>query len=385
MSATLTDSELLSRLVSFDSTSTHSNLPIADFICDYLERPGVEIVRNFNEDRTKTNLVIRLASAESSRPDEGLLLCGHLDVVPADEPDWRSDPFRLSETESTFVGRGACDMKGFVALAVNLFRQASGQSVRRPLALLFTYDEEPGTLGAQHFAKTWHRPFELPRRCVVGEPTELRAVRMHKGHLRMRVTLHGKTAHTGYPHLGVNAIEPAASVISTLSSLRQRWQKQRVATSVYYPQTPYMSLTISLIRGGTAMNVVPDRCQIDFGVRLLPGMEAGPVVEEVRSALEALRDSVRLEFEVTGLSPPLLLDERADFYRLVCSLVDQSETHAVSYATDGGPLQPLGLECVVFGPGSIEVAHKANEFLPKDQFLSAGKILRQLFHDRRTN
>lgn len=149
----LTDAELLAKLVAFDSTSAHSNLPIADFIRDYLDTPGIEIAAHPNENGSKVNLLIRVGSHDHHDERSGLLLSGHMDVVPALEPDWRSDPFTLTQTDDAYVGRGACDMKGFLAVAINAARRAVERRLRRPLVLLLTYDEELGTLGAQRFVE----------------------------------------------------------------------------------------------------------------------------------------------------------------------------------------------------------------------------------------
>jgi acetylornithine deacetylase len=212
---TLDDSELLRRLVAFDSTSRNSNLPIADFICDYLDRPWIRVRRHPSPDGDRTNLFIAAGPEEAS--GSGLGLSGHMDVVPADEQGWRTDPFTLTQVGNTYTGRGTADMKGFLAVAINQLASLDGKRLHRPLALVLTYDEELGTLGAKHFVETWPEREVLPRALVIGEPSSLRVVRMHKGYLKMRVEFEGTAAHSGYPHLGRNAIEPAARGIVALS------------------------------------------------------------------------------------------------------------------------------------------------------------------------
>jgi acetylornithine deacetylase len=165
----LDDKDLLSRLVAFDSTSSNSNLPIADFACEYLDRTGIAITRLPSPDGSKTN-VVAVAGPPPQEQGGGLILCGHLDVVPADEPGWHSDPYRLTERDGTWVGRGACDMKGSIALAMNILAAADVGRLSHPLVLLLTYDEELGTLGAQHFAETWPADQALPTSVLVGEP-----------------------------------------------------------------------------------------------------------------------------------------------------------------------------------------------------------------------
>jgi acetylornithine deacetylase len=371
----LSDTELLGRLIGIDSTSARSNRPIADFICDYLDRPGVELIRQEGSD-DKLNVVAWLGPRfETNR--KGLVLSGHMDCVPAKEKEWRTDPFAMAEDESNFYGRGASDMKGFVALAMNLAASIDTRRLRHPLVLLFTYDEEVGTIGAKHFIDEWPRERALPRNSVIGEPTSLRVVRMHKGHLKLRLVLTGISAHSGYPHLGINAIEAAGSAIAALARLRKSLERERHPYSEFFEEVPFVPLNIGTVHGGAAVNVVPDRCEIELGIRMLPGMDRGEIIERVRHALrQSIGDDFRLD--VTGDSPPMLLDENAEIHRVVSALVHQNTTRSVSYATDAGWFQTLGLECALFGPGSIEVAHRPNEYVPKDELRRAVPLLEQL-------
>ncbi len=379
MTRGLEDVELLSRLVAFDSTSRNSNLPIADFICDYLDRRGVRIDRNASPDGTKANLVI--AAGPEDLAAEGLGLSGHMDVVPADEKDWNSDPFSLARVDDRLVGRGACDMKGFLALAMNRFFSVDPDRLRRPLALLFTYDEELGTLGAKHFVETWPTPRRLPRAVIVGEPTELRVVRMHKGYLKLRVTFVGRAAHSGYPHLGRNAIEPAGRAIVALSELRRVLETERPLHALHFPEVPFAALNVATITGGVAINVIPDHCQIEVGVRLLPEMRSPAIVGRIRDTLTHALDDIAFELTVLGESPAMLLEEDASLHRALCQAMGQTDSQSVSFATDAGWFQNIGLECVIFGPGSIEKAHRANEYMPLAELRSANLVLHRIVHD----
>ncbi|MCP4661323.1 MAG: acetylornithine deacetylase [bacterium] len=374
----LSDAELLGRLVSFDSTSKLSNLPLAEFLCDYLDRPGIRIERNPSPDGDKVNLVVTVGPEVDPGSRSGLVLSGHMDVVPAAEPEWRSDPFELTETATAYVGRGACDMKGFVALAVDLAASIEPQRLRRPLVLILTYDEELGCIGAHRLVETWPRERPLPRYAIIGEPTSLEAVRMHKGHATLRLTVNGRSAHSGYPHLGHNAIEPAGRAVHALAELRRSLERESWPNREHFPEVPHVALNVARVRGGTAVNVVPDRCVVDLGLRVLPGMEAGPITDRVRAAVEAVLEGEDFALELINESPPLLLDEGSEIYREVCGLVGQRRTLSASYATDAGWLQSAGLECLLFGPGNIEVAHRPNESLSKDEFRRAAELLRQL-------
>jgi acetylornithine deacetylase len=372
----LSDAELLSRLVGFDTTSRNSNLPLADFLAGYLDRPGIRVERNPSPDGTKANLIVWIGP-EPAGDRAGLVLSGHMDVVPAEEAGWRHDPFTLADEGDRWVGRGSCDMKGFLALAANLAAEADLSRLRAPLALVFTYDEEVGTLGARHLTETFAGAAALPRNAIIGEPTELRVARIHKGHLKMRVTLHGQTAHSGYPHLGRNAIEPAGRVIVALAALRQALETEAIPHRELFPEVPFVPLNVGTVHGGSAINVVPERCVVEVGVRPVPGVSSEELAERIRRAARAAAAPFEPapEIEVLTDSPPMLLDEEAPIHRHLCALVGQDRDASVSFATDAGWLQRLGMDCAIFGPGSIEVAHKPNEHLPKDQMAAARGLL----------
>lgn len=361
----LSDLDVLRRLVAIDSTSAVSNLPIADEIAGYVESKAaaVEYLRAPGEE--KANLLIRFGEEGPG----GLILSGHMDAVPARETTWESDPFTLTEREDRYVGRGAADMKGFLAVATNA--AMSMEKLRAPLYLLYTYDEEVGTLGAHEFVRSWDRARPLPGHCIIGEPTSFRAVRAHKGHLKLRIAVTGKSAHSGYPHLGENAIEKARPVLDGLSRLRQELEAERSEHATLFPDSPYVPLNIATIRGGTAVNIVPDRCEVEIGIRLLPGMSSDAMLARVRHAVG------EASLEVINDSPPLLLEKTSAIYREAVPFAAQGP-ESVSFASDAGWLQTLGIECLLFGPGAIEVAHKPNEFTPKDEFHRAGAIYRTL-------
>ena len=374
MPTLLSDAELLARLVGFDSTSRNSNLPIADFLCDYLDRPGVRIARNPSPEGDKTNVIAWLGP-EPEEGRRGLVLSGHMDVVPADEEGWRHDPFSLADEGGRWVGRGACDMKGFLALAANLAAEAHPDRWRAPLALVFTYDEEIGTLGAKRLTESFPAAGRLPRAAIIGEPTSLRVARTHKGHTKLQVTLHGVSAHSGYPHLGANAIEPAGRVIVALTTLRHQLEAETASNRDLFPEVPYVPLNVGTVHGGSAINVVPDRCIVEVGFRPLPGIPSEELIERVSRAAREAAAPFEPGIELLADSPPMLLDESSPIHRHLCGLVGQSAGASVSFATDAGWLQRLGLDCAIFGPGSIEVAHKPNELLPKDEFATARGLL----------
>jgi acetylornithine deacetylase len=378
MAVPLSDADLLARLVAFDSVSRNSNLPIADFLCDYLDLPGVRVERHLSPAGDKANVVAWIGP-EPSGDRRGLVLSGHMDVVPADEAGWESEPFRLTDRGDRWVARGAADMKGFLALAANLAAAATRTAeLRAPLALVFTYDEEVGTLGARHLLDSFPGAAALPRATIIGEPTSLRVARAHKGHVKVRLTFRGRSAHSAYPHLGVNAIEPAGRAITALARLRGELEAEEVPHRELFPEAPFIPLNVGTVHGGSAINVVPDRCVVEVGARPLPGSSAADLLARIAGAVRedlSPPSSPSPEVEMLSDSPPLVVDREAPIHRFLCSLVGQSEDASVAFATDAGWLQRLGLDCVIFGPGAIEVAHKPNEWLPKDELAAARGLL----------
>ncbi|MGH3994166.1 MAG: M20/M25/M40 family metallo-hydrolase, partial [Pseudonocardiaceae bacterium] len=247
---------------------------------------------------------------------------------------------------------------------------------------LFTYDEEVGTLGARRFVETWPAPERLPRDVIIGEPTSLQVVRLHKGMLRLRLVFAGRAAHSGYPHLGRSAIEPAARAIVALADLRHSMEAERPAHGEHFPEVPFAALNVGTVAGGSAMNVIPDRCVVEVGIRLLPEMSAEAMTARVRATVGDALPGEAFALEPLGLSPAMMLGDDAEIHRRLCEAVGQQESRSVAFATDAGWLQTLGLRCVIFGPGSIEVAHRPNEFVPAAELRRAAEILEGLVHRR---
>ena len=365
--------DLFERLVALDTTSARGNRPAAELLADRLEAAGGSVRLHPSPDGTQANLTALFGPPVDPERRDGLLLSGHLDVVPAGEPDWSSDPFRLTDRGDRWIGRGACDMKGFVALAAALAAATPASRLQAPLALLFTYDEEVGMLGARDFVARHAASRPLPRATVIGEPTSLAVIRLHKGHLKLRVTTGGRTAHSGTPQHGENAIEKMSPVVAGLAALRAELAAERPALGEYFPEAPFVPLNVARIEGGVAINVVPDRCALELGFRPMPGSDVAALRARVEARIhEAAPGAV---VEEVGFSEPLLTDGDAPVHRELCELVGQRGARGAPFATDGGPLAALGLDIVIFGPGSIEAAHRADEFLPKAELARCAGVL----------
>ena len=248
--------------------------------------------------------------------------------------------------------------------------------------LVLTYDEELGTLGAAHLHDHWPADHPLPREAVIGEPTELEPVRLHKGHLKARFTFHGMSAHSAYPQLGKNAIEPAGRAIVALAALGRELLAERLPSSASFRESPGPSLNVARVEGGTAINVVPDRCVVDVGVRLLPGMDAAAVAARLRETVAAATGADRPDWELLSVSHPMELAAGSPLFRELCALAGEPQEAAADYATDAGWLQKMGMECVLFGPGSIRVAHKPDEHVPIADLVAARRVLERLVASR---
>jgi len=203
---------------------------------------------------------------------------------------------------------------------------------------------------------------------------------MHKGHLEFNVAVSGKSAHSGYPHLGQNAIEPVGRLIAALTDLRREFESEPQPYAEYFPEVPFVALNVARISGGTAINIVPDRCVLQWGIRLLPGMDKESAVDRLRQVVEDSLADAYFEFDLMGEAPPMLLAESAPVYQALCAEVGQNVTLSASYATDAGWFQSVGMQCAIFGPGSIEVAHKPNEAIPVQELHQASEILQRVVH-----
>lgn len=360
-------------MVAFDTTSRESNLPFVDFVATLLDRPEIRLARLLSEDGRKANL-LAVAGPDPGDDGEGLLLCGHTDVVPAGEPGWTADPFRLRREGDRLIARGACDMKGFVALAVNRLAAVDADRLDHPLGLLLTYDEEVGTLGARRYAEL-DGPIPLPRRTIVGEPTGLRPVRLHKGHLRLRLVTAGVPAHSAYPALGRSAVEPAARAIVALVELNRALEQEPPDVAEQFPEAPWSSINVGKVLGGTAANVVPERCEVLIGIRLLPGEDHMGMTNRIADAVRAAIGDADWTLEQVGLSPAMEAAEDSDLLAALREASGWTEDRGVAFATDAGWLERKGHACVLFGPGSIEVAHRPDEYVPAGELAQGAEIL----------
>lgn len=347
----------LAQLVSLPSVSRDPCGPVADWMAERCEALGMHVTL-VPSGPGKVNV---LASAGPPGTD-GLVLSGHMDVVPTEGQPWTSDPFRLTERDGLLYGRGAADMKGFLACTLRALAAAPLHRLRRELLLVWTCDEEIGCFGSAAVASRLvedGRP--VPRACLIGEPTGFRVLRMHPGHVQVSVTVGGRAAHSSRPDLGINAIEAAAEVVLLCRELGAQLADEADARG-----EPRVVLNVGRIHGGAAINIVPDRCVVELGYRPQPGGDDHAVLRRLRALLaDRLAGSgCTIGATCDAVVPTLHTPSGTALAALLAPHAAPGD-EAATFATDGGNLARAGMEPLVFGPGAIEVAHQADEHVAR--------------------
>jgi acetylornithine deacetylase len=364
----LSSVEMIGRLVAFDTTSRESNLALIDFVRDYLDRWRVKSELVYDEGRRKANLFATIGPSDQG----GVMLSGHSDVVPVDGQDWASEPFKLEPRGDKLYGRGSADMKSFIAVMLAKVPDFLARQLVVPVHLALTYDEEVGCLGVRPLIAALAPRAAKPRLCIIGEPTLMRPVVAHKGSRRLRCHIHGHEAHSSLTHKGVNAIETAAEVIAHIKGIARSKRADGPFDPAFDP--PYTTLQTGVVNGGTAVNIVPRECRFDFEMRHLPADEPDTIVDEVKRfaatllpEMQAVSAGAGIAFEETNRVAALAAKDGDEVVQLALALSGANGTGKVSFATEGGFFQEAGIPTVICGPGSIEQAHKADEFIALDQ------------------
>jgi acetylornithine deacetylase len=370
---------LLARLVAFDSVSASSNLPVIDFIEDYLASHGVAARRAPNAAGAKAAILATIGP----RVDGGVVLSGHTDVVPVEGQPWSGDPFELRQKSGRLFGRGACDMKGFDACVLAMAPAFKAAALKRPVHIVLSYDEETTCLGSQDVIAWFGHDEPKPGAVIVGEPTMMQVADAHKGVATFRTRVTGHEAHSALPALGANAVAAAADVVSEIGRLAREYEKGPLDPR-FTP--PYSTLHVGMIEGGTARNILARECSFHWEFRGLPGVKTASALAKV----EAFVDQValpRLTRYVTGPTieteievdvPPLAAAPGSAAETLALRLTRSNERVAVSFATEAGHFQAAGLPAVVCGPGSIDQAHKPDEFVDEAQLTACLAFLEAL-------
>ena len=372
--------EMIRTLVGFPTVSRESNLELIQFARDRLVELGAEARLTYNDERSKANLFATLGPADVP----GIVLSGHTDVVPVDGQAWDSDPFRVVEKDGKLYGRGTADMKSFVAVVLALAPEFARRGLKTPIHFAFSYDEEIGCIGVGRLITDLAQAGIKPRSCIVGEPTLMRPVIAHKGKKGFRCNVRGYACHSAYAPTGVNAVEAAAEAVAFLKSLARRHRDHGPYDRGF--DVAHTTVHTGVMRGGTALNIVPHECTFDFEFRHLPGDDPDALFAEFKSYVETrLVPEMRAVhadtgFEIVPLSVLPALDNgpEVEVVGLAQELSGNNDIGKVSFGTEGSQFQRAGIPTVVCGPGSIEQAHKPNEYVAIEQVVKCEAFMRKL-------
>jgi len=372
--------KILSDLIKFKTVSGTSNLALIEYCEKKLNKVGASSFRTFDEAKKRFNL-FSTVSGKGKVNGNGIILSGHTDVVPASAKEWGSDPFTSLEKDNKVYGRGACDMKGFIACSLALAPYFASQNLKKPIHFSFTYDEETACQGAPIMID------ELKKRnlncsvCIVGEPTNMKAVQAHKGCSEYSTYFTGLAGHGSAPDKGVNAVEYATRFVNKLLELREELKRREPKNSIFTP--PYTTLGIGRIKGGLARNVIADQCVVDWELRpVVP--EDGEFVNKTMDAyvkdillpkMKKVYPKADIKKEIIGEIVGFNKEEESEAINLICNLTGDNSREVVSFGTEAGLFQEIGISTVVCGPGSIEQAHTIDEYVSFDQLKKCLKML----------
>jgi acetylornithine deacetylase len=369
--------EILEALVGFDTTSRNSNLALIAWVENYLDRYGIAHERVFDETGAKANLWSTIGPAAVP----GYILSGHTDVVPVDGQSWSADPFRLTARDGRLYGRGSADMKGFLACCLAAVPDMIAHPMARPIHLAFSYDEEVGCVGVRGLiARLEHAPV-TPVGCFVGEPTEMNVIIGHKAKRSLRVTVRGQTCHSALAPKGVNAVEYAARLIVKIREIADRLAHDGARDPLY--DVPFTTGHTGTVHGGTALNIVPDLCTFEFEFRSIAADSLDALVAEVMAYaqnviepdMKSIAPHAGFVFDVKSGFPGLETTPDANLVDLTKRLSGHRDHGKVAFGTEAGLFDEAGIPSVVIGPGSIEQAHKADEFIALAELAKCDKFI----------
>lgn len=378
----MTTLDLLDRLIAFPTISRDPNRELIAFVQAFLGQHGIACEIIATPDGRKANLFATIGPTDRS----GILLSGHTDVVPVEGQAWSADPFRLRVENGRAFGRGAADMKGFLAAALSLAAQAAREPLETALHLAFSHDEEMGCVGVRSLIDHLATRSVRPRLCIIGEPTSLRVATGHKGKLAARATCCGVEGHSALAPKALNAIHLACDFVGLLRSHQERIAATGARDADY--DIPYTTLHAGVIAGGTALNIVPNRCTVDFEIRNIAQDDASAVLNRLLDDAAQLVAARRADFpaaeiavEVTNDYPGLATPVDAAVVSFVQALVGDISTFKVAFGTEGGLFDArLSIPTVICGPGSMEQGHKPDEFITLDQLEACDRMMDRLLH-----
>lgn len=376
--------EMLGKLVAFDTVSSKSNLSLVSWITALLDQHSITYRLTSSDDKTKQNIFARVGPEVAG----GVILSGHTDVVPVEGQKWDSDPFKLTEKNGRLYGRGTCDMKGFIAAALTALIKAQAEKLSKPLYLALSYDEEIGCLGVPRLIEDIADIIPPVRAVIVGEPTMMRPINQHKGAFRSKISLIGKAGHSSHPDLGVSAIHYAGKVLQGIAEYAEQQKDNPDPSSLLDPN--YTVINTGLISGGTAPNIFAQNCDMTLGTRFMPTQTLDmhqkhfqSIVTDIEKQMKRHASECSATFTVETNIPALRPEANSEAEKLCAILVGPQPSCAASFATEAGYFQQAGFSTLVLGPGSIDQAHQANEFIEADQMKKIDDYLDRLIEFQR--
>ncbi len=372
--------DTLQTLIAYPTVSSESNLALISYAAQLLEDCGAHVEIWHDETGKKANLFATLGP----EGDGGIVLSGHTDVVPVEGQPWSRDPFNVWQDNGLLYGRGSCDMKGFVAAALTIAPLLKHKKLARPLHFAFTYDEEIGCLGGKQLVLDLQKRKLQPAVAIVGEPTSMGVIDAHKGGRMTCTRITGLAGHSSAPAQGVNAVEYAVRYVSRLMEIRQELVARAPADSRFQP--PYSTINVGQLHGGVANNVIPDQASVYWDFRSVQKSDhqfvdsklEAYINEELLPAMRAVNPLAAIDTEILGQIEGLQPADENEARDIVCALTGSNGVDAVAYGTEAGSFQGIGMDVVVCGPGSIEQAHKADEFVAIEQLASCLNMLQGL-------
>ncbi|MGB8313948.1 MAG: acetylornithine deacetylase [Aestuariivirga sp.] len=370
---------MLAELVRFDTTSRDGNIPLIAFVERYLDSWDIPHFRVDYEAGKKTNLFATIG------PDiaGGIVLSGHTDVVPVDGQTWASHPFELAERDGRLYGRGTCDMKGFIAVALALVPQFKAAKLRTPIHLALSCDEEVGCKGVRPLVAHIRDHMKKPKAVIVGEPTLMQVVNAHKSAITFSTEVTGHEAHSSLTDQGVNAIMVAGELLGEIGRIRKDMTERGDPSGRFNP--PYSTIHVGVIEGGTAKNIIPRKCSFQWETRLLPLADPAEVparfekfAASLEPAMKKIAGDTGIQNLQTNMVPGLAPEENSPAENLALHLANANGTHAVSYCAEAGLFQQIGIPAIICGPGSIEQAHKPDEYIEISEMQKCERFMERL-------
>ena len=374
----MTALDLVRDLIAFDTTSRDSNLKLIDYAQTLLEKAGARCRRSYNEEGDKANLFATIGP----EGDGGFVLSGHTDVVPVDGQDWSSDPFKPEIRDSKLYGRGACDMKGFVGTALALAPDIAKAKLKRPIHFALSYDEEVGCVGVKSLLDDLKVQNLKPALAIIGEPTLMSIVGAHKGGAKLVTRCCGREHHSSGPEKGANAVMMAGEFVSLLDNV---WDELRADADPRF-DPPHSTIQATVIQGGTAVNILAKEADVTWEYRCLPDRDPNKIIARVKSRAEAevlpkyQRRAPEAKFDTVlhAQYPGLVMDEESPAVRLARELTGANRVEAVAYGTEAGHFQSYGIPAVICGPGSIDQAHRPDEYCALSELDACENFLRKV-------